>query len=229
VPRATVTIDLTSRPVYEAGAEFLSWVANPDENRERRLFSMALRRSLVMHDASAYPDHGHLIRADIFGDGERAARAFQKGFVSLNKRLIAAHRYVAPFLRQEGSERPLRVDNLAQAAIDDLQNLSAIFEGKIKWRWEEAKDAPIANIKSRVFGASRAVLHAAFILEWLAQIEAKFDPDLDGARGGRLLREPWLLRGVVERSEEVRSLLIGLKRTDGRARFPDDDTIRFLV
>jgi hypothetical protein len=235
VPRETIGINLSSEPVYECGAVFLACIAHPENEKRRIEFWQALCRQVIVENARQ--DDEFAWRRQAIKPGfltmseERAEKVLKDSFKVLNQRIIAAHRYLMPFVQQKLSTRPLRirdhpvlVGDMALIAIGDLEDLSKEFESAVRWRWDENRDAPIANVKSRVFGPARPVIHAAAALSHLTQL-------CETQLGNRfpafvLLNSAEVLEVVVSCSEQFRLLIVDKIEMP---RIRDDETIQFVV
>jgi hypothetical protein len=221
LPRETVTINLTSRPTHEAAAMFLSWVAYPDDPPRRKQFDVAMCRAMLMDFTDSFPDEPQRQRMDVYQVvPKEAERALQKGWSSIFERIIAA-RWYAPYLSNR------LTDNQALYALPALQAVSA-KNGKQKWKWDADKDPPIKNVIKRIFVPSRPVLHAAFVLGTLPLSCEIYDklPDFDILLWGDA---DFFREVIIEGAEKTRIAMIGFERSDGKPRFPDGETIEFVV
>lgn len=232
MPRETVGINLTSLPVYEAGAVFLSSIAHPHNETDRQNFWIALCRQTIIQTANQDGDWAwchQLVKPGFFIiDDETATKQIKRGFRLLNERIIAGRWYLRSFLQKRRSN--LKVGDMALSALPDLQELSKQFGPKNKWRWGEDSNAPINNIEHRIFKRSRPVVHAAAALADLAE-NADKAAKKQGARdtfrrtAALLLHYSELLSVTVDRSEKYRLLLPRLNKPG----ITDDETIQFLI
>jgi hypothetical protein len=152
---------------------------------------------------------------------DEAARALKIGFKLLTKRIVAAHRYLMPFLKQHFAGRMLHVDgftltveNMAQLALSDLQS----------------RGSEISNVKTRTFAPSRPVIHAAAALSVLTQAAHSAMTRYDFSYGelivtGQLLHQPSILAARVQWSEECR---LALRKIDN-PKIEEWETIQFVL
>jgi hypothetical protein len=140
MPRETIGINISTLPVYEAGAAFLACVAHPDPNQEneRQKFWMALCRQTIVQMANQDGDWAwqtQSIKPGFFIIGDQTAEnSLKRGFKLLKNRITAGHWYLLPFIQQL-VDPELRIQGLAPSvtnmAILAADNLRATRINKI--------------------------------------------------------------------------------------------------
>jgi hypothetical protein len=150
------------------------------------------------------------------GSDSEYHKALKVGCTKLRHRMLAAHFFALPHLRAEfqGSELTRyegyepTVENLAHIALDQMG-----------WLGDSA-----STVKSRIWGPSRPIVHAAAMLaiHLLMRIkpETKKMPDMFLA----YLRTPELLRDVLDGSELALICLLRVKHF----RIKEEATVLFL-
>jgi hypothetical protein len=117
MPRETIGINISTLPVYEAGAVFLACVAHPDDEKGRQSFYMALCRQTIIQMANQDSDwawRAQPIKPGFFIIGDQTVeKVNNKGFKLLSDRIAAGHRYFMPFFLERWKDPKIRVHGLA--------------------------------------------------------------------------------------------------------------------
>jgi hypothetical protein len=232
MPRETVGINLHTVPTYEAGAVFLACLAHPGRNEEqdRQRLWVALCRQTLIHMANQDGDWAwqpHPIKPGFFIIGDQTAeKTIKRGFQRLEERLVAAHYYLMPLVKQLLVEQELRVEGFLPT-VDSMAMLAAAQLG-----WSQGHSA---NVKSRVFNPSKPVIHAAAAIQVSLHILNRKYPDaastvaanypIGSFNAGMLLSWKELLEHIVLESERIRLCLPLLKRV----KIAEDETIQFQL
>ena len=220
MPRETIQLGLSTPFSPEPGATFLSFLAHPNSKHAimRAEFCLAICRYAVTAMCEKDRDWANSPQPiksviSLIGDKDRR-KALKLGATQLDYRFKAAAFFAMPHLYAE-----FRGCELVkyEKYVPTVENLTVLAMDRMGWD----SDANISTIKSRIWGPSRPVIHAAAML--LADI----------ARGISIpknpewlpyLKDPELLRPVLLASERARLLLPRIKQF----RIKEADTIQFL-
>jgi hypothetical protein len=222
MPRETVTLGLSTPFTAEPGARFLSFIAYPNSKdaKARGAFFLAICRFAVTalcEKDRKWANSPQAIKPAIIlmGDTERR-KALRLGSTQLGYRFKAAIFFAAPHLAAAIRGRELKMHEGYAPTVENLAILA-----KYRMGWDRDRDGT-STIKSRIWGPSRPVVHAAAIL--LADgIKRGINPNT-AESWLPYLKDPKLLTPVVFGSEFARRLLLDVKQF----RIREKDTIAFL-
>jgi hypothetical protein len=221
MPRETIAINVSTLPIYEAGAVFLSCVAYPDSENERQKFYMALCRETIIQMANQDGDWAwqpQSIKPGFFIIGDQTAeKAINKGFELLKKRIAAGHRYFMPFILERWNDPNLRVHGFEPK----VTNMAILAATDLQWGDDAGK-----NVMRRIFTPSRPVLHAGAALSCLTQAEYRAAPPQGEQNAVRnLLHDSVKLSEVVQLAEIFRLTLSVMEKP----KIKEEETIEFRV
>jgi hypothetical protein len=219
MPRETISINISSNPCYEAGAAFLAALAYPaaDQEPQRSDLWLALCRQTIIALANEnFEDwawrHQPIKPGFFIVSDDTAEKTCRDGFDLINDRLLAGHRYGAPFLMELELGRTVPVHGL-KATVSNMANLAAAELGM-----EDGEK----NVLHRKFVPSKPVLHAAVAMQTVIQDHFAGQP---GINAGTLLHDIEFLGLVVERSEIIRMMIPRLKKP----KIQENETIQFIL
>jgi hypothetical protein len=156
-----------------------------------------------------------LIRPDAFVASDRAAhKAMQQGINKLKHRLIAALFIALPhFNRQFGNIKTFAGYNV------NVQNMSYLAMDAMNWRGDSE-----STLKSKIWGPSRSVVHAALPLALWAIDFGEAPAKVQEVANLAFLLLPKHLQKILKQSEIIRVNLPLIKQF----RIKEEDTIQFL-
>jgi hypothetical protein len=223
MPRETIRLGLPTPFTPEPGATFLSFLAYPNSKHAmmRAKFSLAICRFAVMAMCEKDRDWANSPQSikpgiDLMGDTDRR-KALRLGSTQLGYRFKAANFFALPHLNAEF----LGCDLIKYKGFaPTVEHLAILAMDRMGWD----SDADISTIKSRIWGPSRPVIHAAAILlaDTIAKGFAINTVKLESLLP--YLKDPELLRPVLLVSELARLRLPNIKRF----RIKEADTVQFL-
>jgi hypothetical protein len=218
MPREIVHINISTLPPYEAGAVLLSWLAYPAANDEpsRLGFWAALCRHWIIDFASHNPQWAwnyQPIKPGFFTINEQTSeKVYRAGFKRIHHRLVAGHRYVAPFLVEQHLQRKVSVGGFKTT----VNNMTALASLDL----DVSNDAE--NIKRRYFVPCKPVLHVAVAVKQLFQSLSGND---DQGKLGELLINSHNIEVAVRLAEDFRPMILRLKDIE----IEDEQTIQFVL
>jgi hypothetical protein len=234
MPRETVEIKVANRASYEAPAEFISYLAYPDNADDRRNFWIVLCRNYLKLAASK--DDRWAWRPQPIEPGffvthteNEARKIFNKGFKKLSDRLASAvgiaHYHVS--LAKE-------VDGLPPTVNDLIERMM----GPDRLNWKNEKGDSGATAKSKIWMPSRPVIHAAVAYVWLYDAaavndynfpprEAEFPPLVHSAYC--FMDQPDNVFYLVELSEAIRLSLLQYQHPNRRTIYREEQMIKFVI
>jgi hypothetical protein len=219
MPREIVAINISKVPPYEAGATLLSWLAYPAADQEplRANFWAALCRQTIIALANENFDgwawrHQPIKPGFFVVSDDTAEKQFRDGFKMIEDRLLAGHRYGAPFLKGLEVGRVMQVGGF-EAAVSNMANLTAA---------ELGMNDGEKNVLHRIFVPSKPVLHAAVAMQSVIQEHFAGQP---GINAGTLLHDIGFLGLLVERSEIIRTMIPRLKKP----KIKEEETVQFVL
>jgi hypothetical protein len=221
MPREIIGIPLSTAPPPEGGATLFSAVAysNPVDAIARDQFRRALCRWAILARSEIDEDWAttpQSIRPEFFvGNNAHWWKQYKLGEKKLNHRLIAAYFIAMPNIKIRFTGHREKFKNYEPT----VQNMSQLAMDSMGWRGDSE-----ATMKSRIWGQSRAVVHAAaaFLLFGPDFTDEVNPPTIDPFLA--CLMFPELLRKVVLVSEILRLELLNIKQFKIR----DEDTIQFV-
>jgi len=216
MPRETIRISLSNPFLPEPGAIFLSTLAYPDrlDAIAREEFRLSLCRQAVLTRCEVDPGWAmtpQIIRPDIFsGPDSDWDNAYNRGRKKLEHRYIAAAFIALPHLvARFGGPKEFEGYNVT---VQNMSYLAMDFMG-----WEGDSES---TLKSKIWGPSRPVVHAAAAyIQWAFEPEEVLPPIEQ-----RILAFPEALEGILKRSEIFR---LGLPLVQ-QFTIKEEDTIQFL-
>src|SRR5258706_12499368 len=165
MPRETISINISSNPCYEAGAAFLAALAYPaaDQEPQRSDLWLALCRQTIIALANENFEgwswqHQPIKPGFFIVSDDTAEKTCRDGFDLINDRLLAGHRYGAPFLKELELGRTIQVHGFR--GVSNMANLAAA---------ELGMNDGGKNVLHRIFVPSKPVLHAAVAMHTVIQ------------------------------------------------------------
>ena len=224
MPRETIRLGLSTPFTPEPGATFLSFLAYPNSKNAmmRAEFSLAICRFAVTamcEEDRDWANSPQSIKPGIvlMGDTDRH-KALRLGSTQLGYRFKAAIFFALPHLHAEflGCDL-IKYEGFAPTVL----NLAVL--AKHRMGWHEDRDGT-STIKSRIWGPSRPVIHAAAVLlaDTIARGFAINTVNLELLLP--YLKDPELLRRVLLVSEFARLRLPNIRQF----RIKEADTVQFL-
>jgi hypothetical protein len=219
VPRATVQIGLSSPFTIEPMANFLTFLAYPEPaaSSARVEFCSAISRFAIKGVCDLDPDWAsspQSIRPAFFL-GSEPRKALKRGCAKLSHRFVAANYFALPHLAKQLQGAKLVRFEQYKPTVENLAHLA--LEG-LGWKGDSA-----STVKSRMWGPSRPVVHAAAAL-----LADGFSRELPIRADAKWLlpyfRDSELLRKVLSWSEIGRLHMPRIKQF----RIKEEDTIQFL-
>jgi hypothetical protein len=220
MPRESIRLNLSNPFTVEPGATFLSFLAypNPADATARAEFSGALCRFAIIKMCDM--DRGwaripQSIKPGFWlGSDSKYHTALKVGCTKLKHRMMAAIFFAIPHL--QGELRGCKLTRY-EGYEPTVEHLAHIALERMGWKGDSA-----STVKSRIWGPSRPVIHAAAMLIIDARIKPENSkiPEMFSA----YLRDPELLRDVLVGSEIVRILLPRIEHF----RIKEETTIQFL-
>jgi hypothetical protein len=223
MPRETIRLGLSTPFTSEPGATLLSFLAYPNSKNAtmRAEFCLAICRFAVTAMCEKDRDWANspqVIRPafTLMGDTDWR-KALRLGSTQLGYRFKAAAFFAMPHLIAEF--RGCELVNYKGFA-PTVENLAVL--AKHRMGWDRDRDGT-STIKSRIWGPSRPVIHAAATL--LAHGNARGISNPKNLETWLpYLKDPELLRPVLRESEFARLLLPRIKQF----RIRETDTVEFL-
>jgi hypothetical protein len=212
MPRETISIPIKSLPLYEASAVFFSTIAypNPLDEPQREKFRLALCRWAILERATIESQWGGVaqaIKPEIFSQEERLfLQSIERGSTFLAKRIFCAATIIGPHL----FKTPLRLYGLEPT----VGNLAGIVAYGLRMSPESQK-----TIESRLWAPTKPVAHAA--MAWfnftalVIRVKGPWDQENQLCNHDLFLGAffyPEMITMLVEKAEEIRLRLTGLKR-----------------
>jgi hypothetical protein len=220
--REIIKLSLSAPFRPEPAAIFFSTLAYPkaDDANVRDQFRSALCRWAILTQCEMdgeWANAPQLVRPDIFIEGDREwHEAYKRGMRELDRRLFAADHIAMPhYLAWCGL---LRSVEGYQVTVENMSHLAMDF---LRWTGDS-----VSTLKSRIWGPSRPVIHAALALKMWC-VESK--EVLESIGGHRallpLLIAPKALEGILAKSEFLRKCLPFIPQF----RIKEEDTVQFLA
>ena len=223
MPRETIRLGLSMPFTSEPGATLLSFLAYPNSNNAmmRAEFWLAICRFAVSAMCEKDRDWANSPQAirpiiSLIGDTDRR-KALRLGSTQLGYRFKAATFFAWPHLFAEFRECELVK---YQGFAPTVENLAVM--AKHRMGWDRDRDGT-STIKSRIWGPSRPVIHAAAMLLAYGNARGISIPE-NPESWLPYLKDPELLRPVLLASEFARLRLPRIKQFKIR----ETDTIEFL-
>jgi hypothetical protein len=230
MPRETVRINLSSRFPIEVGARFFSVLAypNPADLAERKQFCWAICRLYLLKRVQDDPEFGsrpYLIVPAIYATSHyEFIRTFKKGNKKLLHSLIAARWIAMPHLRDDKS-RPVQIEKDGEAIVPTVKNMSIVAMEELGWK---GKGKSLPTFKSRIWGPSRPIVHAAAAyLLWCHYAERILPAEEqdDSFLFLSCVEQPHSIAAIIKKSENFRLMLPSIERFS----IQEDETIQFLT
>ena len=224
MPRESVYINISTTECYEAGAEFLAWLAYPAVAAETQRIEarQSICRSTIVEMARAEQSWAwqpQPIKPGYFLiDEVKAAQCLKKAVSAVNTRLVMAKGLLAlvrnhfdPTLTSVGGER-ITLNGLSVVMLRDLGYAGG--EGNTK------------HLQSRQWTPSRPVAHAAAGLALAINDWQRSNASTEqGAPMSIVLHEQNVLAAALGYSERLRTVLPLVKNQN----FQDDELVRFIM
>jgi hypothetical protein len=221
MPRATLKLDLSNPFTIEPMAKFLTFLAYPDpaDSTPRAEFCSAISRFAITGMCDMDPEWAsspQSIRPVFFlGSHSNSSKALRAGRTKLKHRFIAAAYFAMPHLNAQLQGYELVGYEQYQPTVENLAHLAL---GRLDWKGDSA-----STVKSRMWGPSRPVVHAAAGL-----LMDVFSRELPAEESDSWMlpyfMDSELLRNVLLISEIARLHLPLIKQF----RIKEEDTIQFL-
>jgi hypothetical protein len=224
MPRETIRLGLSMPFTSEPGATLLSFLAYPNSKNAmmRAEFWLAICRFAVTAMCENDRDWANSPQAirpiiSLMGDTDRR-KALRLGSTQLGYRFKAAAFFAMPHLIAEfrGCEL-IKYEGFAPT----VENLAVL--AKHRMGWDRDRDGT-STIKSRIWGPSRPVIHAAAILLFDGIARRGISSPENPESWLPYLKDPELLLPVLRASELARLLLPRIKQF----RIRETDTVEFL-
>jgi hypothetical protein len=226
VPRQIVSIQLSSLPAYEAGAELFSYVAYPDptEEIERQRCQIALSRWAITERAKVDKEWAltrHEMKPSLFIQPEKFfLKCYNNSLALLLRRGLCAMAMMVPYLGGKtelvDEELPPTVENISTRWIGEALGYS---EGSLK------------TIEAKLWAPTKPVAHlAATLAMWKIALNFLQEP---WEQDHKLFNQDWflgtlsysdILEFIIQFSEEMR---IRMLQFETFKRVSEDETIKF--
>jgi hypothetical protein len=221
MPRETIELGLSNPFTIEPMAKFLTFLAYPDpaDSTPRAEFCSAISRFAIAGMCDMDPEWAsspQSIRPGFFlGSHLNSSKALRAGCTKLKHRFIAAAYFAMPHLVAQLQGCELVGYEQYQPTVENLAHLAL---ERLGWEGDSA-----STVKSRMWGPSRPVVHAAamLVVDGLSRELPVEDSD---SWILPYFRDSELLRNVLLTSEIARLHLPLVKQF----RIKEEDTIKFL-
>ena len=221
MPRETIWVTLSTSVSLEPVAIFLSKLAYPDPVDEDASveFMMSLCRWMTIYGCEVDPGWAatpQLLRPAAFLEPEREWRkAFNRGANKLRHRFIAAGYIVLPHMMALAG-----IKQRVEGYTVTVQHMSQLAMEYMRWEGDST-----ATIKSRIWGPTRPVAHAALsVVMWVLENRELLKTDEGRRKAFLLASHPKTLKRILIKSEKFRLKLPLVPQF----RIKEEDTIQFL-
>ncbi len=219
MPRATIPIFVRDTGPFEGASWLLSSIAYPDDNNRCIPFTAALCRCAHLQTVDMSPDWAttlQQIRPWIFTYGDTAfSKNLTVGFNILYRRLATALFMIQPHLRGLLKEKPpTRINGFAPT----VGNAAAHLMSEFGWKGDSE-----ATFKSRIWGPTKPVSHAAYVVSVRVFKATQAKPYEERNLLSALFPPESELLQIISLSEQIRLRLPEIRQF----RIKEKDTFKF--
>ena len=238
-----VRIDLSCAFPSRAGAQFLSAIAypHPADGAQRERFARTLGRRAVVTRAADDESYAQTVQdippAILEGDYDAFSDSYSvnQGLDNVTKQIVASAFVLVPYLREPmGSTDEHNIKKLCETGAVAFGYSAGSRTNFIDEVWTNTKRVPHATLAWCGFDSTRSAQSLKCFLEQVR--DSSFSPETIKAeiqdrfclRIEKFLKDPLLIRSVVELAEQLRPQLATIER-HGKLVFRADELIKFQL